>query len=686
MVSVSSCHDVSYHPLIDVLEVYARPTRVVVRAGSIAQNSTNASNTHGSLAVPAPAVQALSACSRLLAHAVSLALTAEEPNSVKDDDVEVYHLGNGVPKMEETTLRAINVSATSVLRNTCLAAEPARLRDLRSASRSLLAVVMPDAERRASHVDNAHVEEARRVLLGGNGLRMTRDAEGLIGAGAREARVDGSLSPVLLRRVAQRCTKVCARRPELLRDELAPMLAMAPSAHVHRKGAESPGGNSGSSVSQLQSFVFPALIQRFWESCVWRRDGRESMEVVLFDVLRLAVYEMRAAGMAAARATESTTSRAVTMSGTDAGKGCEDRPSQMSKPSEKDILRAGLKELLPLLQSNVARVAQATSSQLAALLLGPRGEFATQSTRTAASSASRSSSRRQSKVQGSANAGGSFNERLAAGEHGPCTGLGDGASDSQAAAGPETAANPRSTFDAAGGERDANGVGDTSTLNIVATVRAGDGASGCARAGSDEHDKVARESEMDAGGQAPTSSTAEAAEQAAIDRAFNLATAVPTAAAAAAASSDNLLPGDTAPPPRKRSKPSSSASDGSEGDGMDAAGESFRQEASQSAAAAAVTGSGAASPAVGSEGASTTTIATTSAVVRKICYRCDGCNDFPLQYVRHHCLVCADFDLCPRCYEVFHGPNNQFQGGNVILLEGHSTAHGMVALQVGAVD
>lgn len=77
-------------------------------------------------------------------------------------------------------------------------------------------------------------------------------------------------------------------------------------------------------------------------------------------------------------------------------------------------------------------------------------------------------------------------------------------------------------------------------------------------------------------------------------------------------------------------------------------------------------------------------------------YRCDGCDDFPLQRVRHHCMVCADFDLCPQCYEVFHGPNSQFQGGNagmlrnhsqfkggnVALLRAHSTSHGMVVLQI----
>ncbi|CAN0151399.1 unnamed protein product, partial [Hapterophycus canaliculatus] len=36
----------------------------------------------------------------------------------------------------------------------------------------------------------------------------------------------------------------------------------------------------------------------------------------------------------------------------------------------------------------------------------------------------------------------------------------------------------------------------------------------------------------------------------------------------------------------------------------------------------------------------------------KIYYRCDGCDDFPLQRVRYHCSVCADFDLCPRCYDM----------------------------------
>ncbi|CAM9412012.1 unnamed protein product, partial [Sphacelaria rigidula] len=106
------------------------------------------------------------------------------------------------------------------------------------------------------------------------------------------------------------------------------------------------------------------------------------------------------------------------------------------------------------------------------------------------------------------------------------------------------------------------------------------------------------------------------------------------------------------------------------------------------AAAAANTESAAGNGAVPSAGAleanAAAATATSAANASKVCYRCDGCNDFPLQHVRYHCLVCADFDLCPGCYELFHGPNNQFQGGNVVMLGGHSTAHRMVALQVRA--
>ncbi|CAN0027577.1 unnamed protein product, partial [Ectocarpus sp. 12 AP-2014] len=69
---------------------------------------------------------------------------------------------------------------------------------------------------------------------------------------------------------------------------------------------------------------------------------------------------------------------------------------------------------------------------------------------------------------------------------------------------------------------------------------------------------------------------------------------------------------------------------------------------------------------------------------KQVCYRCDGCDDCPLQHVRHHCLVCADFDLCPRCYDRYHGPNSQFQGENAVMLGSHSTSHSMVALPVNS--
>lgn len=31
-------------------------------------------------------------------------------------------------------------------------------------------------------------------------------------------------------------------------------------------------------------------------------------------------------------------------------------------------------------------------------------------------------------------------------------------------------------------------------------------------------------------------------------------------------------------------------------------------------------------------------------------YGCDGCEEYPIQGTRHHCTVCADFDLCAKCY------------------------------------
>ncbi len=39
---------------------------------------------------------------------------------------------------------------------------------------------------------------------------------------------------------------------------------------------------------------------------------------------------------------------------------------------------------------------------------------------------------------------------------------------------------------------------------------------------------------------------------------------------------------------------------------------------------------------------------------QRLDYRCDGCNHFPLEGIRHHCTECADFDLCHACFARIH--------------------------------
>ncbi len=39
---------------------------------------------------------------------------------------------------------------------------------------------------------------------------------------------------------------------------------------------------------------------------------------------------------------------------------------------------------------------------------------------------------------------------------------------------------------------------------------------------------------------------------------------------------------------------------------------------------------------------------------QRLDYRCDGCNHFPLEGIRHHCTECVDFDLCQACFARIH--------------------------------
>lgn len=638
-------------------------------------------------------------------------------------------------RVEDDVLASINQSAMSILRSTCLAAKPRRWRHLRKASRSLLAVAMPDAESRDAHVDRAHVEEARRALLGGGtagSVWSTSDTrgDGFMGGGgdSRQVKIGAYLSPVMLRRVARLCRKVCARRSQLLRDELAPALAQAskaaaaavasPVGEVVTSSAAAVNDSNDEKVKRT-SFVFPALVQRFWECCVWRRDDGESMEAVLFDILRLAVHEMRAAGAAVAG---EAASQAVKDSGGIAGGEDSSRESKVPKMSEEEMLRAGLGELMPLLQSNVARVAQATASQLTVLLLGPRpAGISAMSNRSPLSSASRSTTTRQGgKARGEPEAGGPNSARVASG--------GPGTVDSSGPSGDKTNPNRghgRSTKSAEGrafiargesGGREDDGAnsGASAARLAMETLRAlgsmeqrGGQRNGEEIAKDAQSERVAASGERNgqgapvAGGadaSAVATASADGTDQAALGGAFHVVSA--------GSAPDSALDGTSSPAqvtahPSKRAKTTQSSADHSGRTDMDV-GEgtntSYPAEATAVAAASSAVPSGqAAGAAAAANTGSTATVsgagaveantaaatATSAANASKVCYRCDGCDDFPLQHVRYHCLVCADFDLCPGCYELFHGPNNQFQGGNVVMLGGHSTAHRMVALQVG---
>lgn len=436
---VSACHDVSNHPLIDAMEVYARPHPVVTTSSSTSVASlSHSSQTAAAVACIGSAVsivEALSACSRLLGYTISFVTEPSVPtNEASEGEGGEGGIDDGALKLpvvlDDARLRALGESALGILRKTCLANDPARWRELRAASRCLLATIQPDADQRALRIDTAYIMEARCALLcgdGGDGRRLdiTSSASGCndgtvygtLSVGRRA--MNRSLSPMLLRRVAQLCRRVCARRSDLLRSELAPALAAtAPPAPAAPGWHFMIGGGGGDGLQQQPArFVFPALVRSFWEAFFWRRGEKESMEQrVLSGVLRLAVHEIRAAGAAV---TELPTAEAAVppaqMEGDiDMGVG---GPAGLADEArlrwtEEDVLRSGLSELMPLLQSNVMRVSQAAASHLANLLLGP-DVAARPSRRTSASiPSSRSSSSRQgnSRAAGVARDGGANGE------------------------------------------------------------------------------------------------------------------------------------------------------------------------------------------------------------------------------------------------------------------------------------
>lgn len=744
--SVSSCHDGSNHPLIDVLEVYARPHHPKTSlepSGSSSRLSGGVAvaDTPLSSALGANTVEALSACSRLLSHALGLASAAASPIA----EATVGSDGPPEPRaavVGDGLLRQLGDSALSVLCKTCLASDKARWRALRASSRSLLMAAQPDAARRVEAVHSAYTAEVTLALVGGGvgGGTSGGGAGGQGGGGGSGGLMEAPASPELLTRVAQLCVRVCMRRPELLREGLAPALAGG-------------SGGDGEDQGKLSSrFVFPALVRRFWESCVWRRDDRSSTQMVLRCVLHLAVHELRAAGAAtAAAATAAVTEGPV-----------ETQAASLSgdlHSTETDVLRAGLGELMPLLRSNVARVSQASSTYLTTLLLGAMP----------ATTGLPGSSQGSQGVgaHGAGVGGGSFTQGGASGEPEPDDGSpGTGANVASAGASlgvasgsyaasaesmseaegrieTEATSNPGSDSDGdvegesssckdgdgggGGGRREMESSGrrvDPATtvqltrggLKRAAQLRSllgagereggvngGDGAAAAARGGNpaaagerasankksdpiappiafgdllSSSRKRARTSPSSDGvfgrGSAPRSGGGGAATD--DDQAASRGSRADADAAARAADQKSRLP--TGEPPSASGRKLETA-------------EVVATTAAAAAAAAEVVAAAAhatsVAAAAGAAVAGNDAPGANAANSSKVCYRCDGCDDFPLQHVRHHCLVCADFDLCPQCYELCHGPNSQFQGGNVMTLGGHSTAHGMETVQVRSV-
>lgn len=652
VVSVSSCSDASNHPLIDALEVYARPFPVGTAAVSSPpqpSGGNGASDDTPPSTLAVNMMEALEACSRLLGHALGLAATTTP--SVEQEDVAISE-----------PCRGLADSALLVLRKTCLSADKARWRALRSSSQYLLAAAQPDAARRVDSVQSAYADEVLLALIRGGGGN---------GDGASDCRIgDGSsMSPVRLTRIAQLCGHVCARRPILLRGKLAPALAV--SCHGGNRSGGDNSGSAGSSRLQLANrFVFPALMRRFWESCIWRRDGRDSMQMVLHCILQLAVHEMRATGVAAV----------ATSAGSSGGGNDEEY-------SEQDILRAGLGQLMPLLQSNVARVSQACSAYLGTLLLGtlptvndlprssPLAIPPAMTGRRQAEDSGRTRTTSASDVIPETTAVSAATTGVMLSPQGVVSGTYAASAGSASEAEAEATSDPGTDSDVdAGAESNA-----ASSVQLALE--------GLRRAG---HLSPAAE---EGRGRAPGGDNPPPPGQEPVDSLLN--------AAAPATAFENLMPSSVK---RARTTSSSARASASGRDlasgrvDMDVVGEVADQESSSATAEIAVDeerprGSAGASataarPAASDTSATTArrsapgTNAAAAAASSKICYRCDGCDDFPLQHVRHHCLVCADFDLCPQCYDVFHGPNSQFQGGNAVMLRDHSTSHGMVALQV----
>lgn len=648
MLSVSSCYDGSNHPLIDALEVYAQPNRPMLHTPGGGAAAATGIAVDAPNAVALSTVEALGACSRALGYALGLDPVVADGGSinVSGNDEPMSSDSTVVPRLRDPRrLRLLEDLSVSILRKTCLAAgESARWPALRASSQCLLAAVQPTVALRTERVDRAYAEEAALALAGLRGRTSERAA-----------------SPMFVARVARLCDRVCARRSELLREELGPTL--------FREGCHGPDEGYGDYSQLSRRFVFPALVRTFMESCVWRRDGRESMSALLHCVLRLALNEMREAGKAAE------------------AKSLMEQPDMSDASnvngSKGDVFRSGLANVMPLLGSNMSRVSQASCAILTCLLLGDVPTAAAAPDSFALSSeADRRDNEDSPPFTVDRNHGFANGATEIVSEEGriETEATSDAASDSEA----EADAEGHSGVGARDGAVRGQESGSDLMLGYAELRPRQLSGSRQQRAGTGNKEGMTGTN---------VSSSSERLAVPALDKAFDLvsASSVSSFEGLMSASSKKLRYGK-APVVSSPIFLSPSTSSGmftgvtsgrrpaSSGRGD---GDSDRASTSQMNVVEGTTAQDTSSGRSGRGGdGQVAAAAAAAAAASRILFRCDGCDQFPLQHVRYHCLVCADFDLCPQCYVMFHGPNSQFRGMSAVILGEHNTAHEMVMLQV----
>ncbi|CAM9379469.1 unnamed protein product, partial [Choristocarpus tenellus] len=538
-----------------------------------------------------------------------------------------------------------------------------------------------------------------------------------------------ALSQGSLRRVAQLCRRICIAQPIALRRDLAPLVERLAhkravqeiwqggngqsdrSSGVGRGVVAGAGGGYRDGVTPSHGFVFPALISRFWEACVLRRERREGLENVLWDVLRLATCEMWTASTGASLDAQALTSRASNEAGGSDGSRCNlDDPMVICKEvsaeddngegvggeevskeivtepetgagdrTEVDLepLHAGLKELMPLLTSPVVRVAQASASQLATLLLGvwPDPCPAACSRKVAVGKTESSTLVTVSKDCGTGAgkvSGSSVKEgQVGSGSGSVSTGLSESAIGLMLSAG----RNLGRGKDVEGNEDGTAGTsgGKEGSAGAEASVSQGIDTGGSGRGGEQQSiphtvsGKGIRVGEGVGGGESMDEDNHSEAS------AFYMALR--------ASLTDGGGEGEG----------------GGEGDkvpmnfgsrelaGLDQGSSSAPQtKANEKSVVSGTIAEAVTSEAVTSSGIGATALPQPQPTIpapSKVCYRCDGCDLFPLQRVRFHCLVCPDFDLCPHCYALFHGPESHFRSTDGVLGT-HSVLHDMEAHQL----